>query len=104
MHDPRVPETLEGWSVLHQMFRVRWTDWRGRAPEERQLLAAEATEALVAMQRGAKGASVAVSLLGHKGDLMLIHLRRSFEALQRAEAELASLGLAAFLEPTTSFV
>jgi hypothetical protein len=39
MHDPRVPETLEGWSVLHQMFRVRWdagkalpeADRRGRA-------------------------------------------------------------------------
>ena len=28
MHDPRVPETLEGWSVLHQMFRVRWDAWR----------------------------------------------------------------------------
>ncbi len=27
MHDPRVPETLEGWSVLHQMFRVRWDAW-----------------------------------------------------------------------------
>ena len=27
MHDPRVPETLEGWSLLHQMFRVRWPEW-----------------------------------------------------------------------------
>ena len=27
MHDPRVPETLEGWSLLHQMFRVRWSEW-----------------------------------------------------------------------------
>ena len=104
MHDPRVPETLDGWSVLHQMFRVRWTEWRAQASKERGRLAREATAALAAMQRGADGRSVPVSLLGHKGDLMLIHLRRSFEELQRAEAEVAALGLAAFLEPTTSFV
>src|SRR5215831_4381176 len=104
MHDPRVPETLDGWSVLHQMFRVRWTEWRAEASKERGRVAREATAALAAMQRGADGRSVPVSLLGHKGDLMLIHLRRSFEELQRAEAEVAALGLAAFLEPTTSFV
>jgi hypothetical protein len=25
---PAVPLTLEGYSVLHQMFRFRWTEWR----------------------------------------------------------------------------
>ena len=25
---PAVPLTLEGYSVLHQMFRFRWADWR----------------------------------------------------------------------------
>ena len=104
MHDPRVPETLEGWSVLHQMFRVRWTPWRGQAPEERRRLAAQAAATLAAMQRGEAGRSVAVSLIGHKGDLMLIHLRRGFEELRRAEAEIEALGLAAFLEPTSSFL
>ena len=56
------------------------------------------------MRRGAEGTSVPVTLLGHKGDLMLIHLRRGFEELQAAELAVAGLGLAAFLEPTTSFV
>ena len=104
MHDPRVPETLEGWSVLHQMFRVRWTDWRLRPAELRQRLAAEATEALAGMQRGVEGRTVLVTLLGHKGDLMLVHLRRSFEELQAAQLAIAGLALSSFLEPTTSFV
>jgi len=104
MHDPRVPETLEGWSVLHQMFRVRWTEWRAHPLEERRRHALAAVEKLCAMQRGEAGATVAVSLLGHKGDLMLIHLRRSFEELQQAEHEVAALGLSVFLDPTTSFV
>jgi peroxiredoxin len=104
MHDPRVPETLEGWSVLHQMFRVRWPEWRVRPEELRQRLAHEAMDALVAMGRGEAGTTVPVTLLGHKGDLMLVHLRRSFEELQAAQLAVARLGLSAFLEPTRSFV
>jgi chlorite dismutase len=104
MHDPRVPETLEGWSVLHQLFRIRWTELRRLAPAEQSRLAAEAAGTLAAMRRGSEGTTVPVTLLGHKGDLMLIHLRRSFEGLQAAELEVAELGLATYLEPTTSFV
>jgi peroxiredoxin len=104
MHDPRVPETLEGWSVLHQMFRIRWSEWQARPDAERATSAAEATQALVQMQQGAAGTSVPVSLLGHKGDLLLLHFRRDFDALQAAELEVARLSLASFLEPTTSFV
>ena len=104
MHDPRVPETLEGWSVLHQMFRIRWPEWRVRPEDLRHRLAAEAAEALAGMRRGEAGATVPVTLLGHKGDLMLIHLRRSFEELQAAQVAVARLGLSTFLEPTASFV
>ena len=104
MHDPRVPETLEGWSVLHQMFRIRWPEWRVRPEDERRHVAAEAAEALAAMRRGEAGTTAPVTLLGHKGDLMLVHFRRSFEELQAAQVTVARLGLSAFLEPTTSFV
>ena len=104
MHDPRVPETLEGWSVLHQMFRLRWSEWRALPAPDRGTRAAEAAQALAGMQRGAEGTSFASTLLGHKGDLMLVHLRHSFDELQQAQTAVARLGLAPFLEPTTSFV
>jgi chlorite dismutase len=104
MHDPRVPETLEGWSVLHQMFRIRWTDWRERPEDLRRRLSGEAAEALATMSRGEAGTTVPVTMLGHKGDLMLIHLRRSVEELQAAQMAVSHLGLSAFLDPTTSFV
>jgi peroxiredoxin len=104
MHDPRVPETLEGWSVLHEMFRVRWSDWRSLAAQDRDRRAEEAVRALGAMQQGVGGSTVPVTLLGHKGDLLLIHFRRGFEALQAAQLAVARLGLAPFLEASTSFV
>ena len=104
MHDPRVPETLEGWSVLHQLFRIRWSAWQELPASERATCAAEATQALGLMRREEDGATVPVTMLGHKGDLLLIHFRRGFEALQAAQLAVARLGLARFLEPTTSFV
>jgi chlorite dismutase len=48
--------------------------------------------------------TVPVAILGHKGDLLLIHLRRSFAALQEAQLAVARLALFPLLEPTTSFV
>jgi peroxiredoxin len=104
MHDPRVPETLDGWSVLHQMLRVRWPQWQARPAAERQARAREAVQALESMPRGGEGATAAVALLGHKGDLMLVHFRRDFPALLQAQLALARLALAADLEVTTSYV
>jgi chlorite dismutase len=104
MHDPRVPETLEGWSLLHQMFRVRWPEWRARPEPERRTVAAEAAAVLAGMQRGEAGATAVVALLGHKGDLMLVHFRRDFEELHAAQLAVARLGLTSVLEPTSSYV
>jgi hydrogen peroxide-dependent heme synthase len=104
MHDPRVPETLEGWSVLHQMFRVRWGSLSALGPDARKAAAAEAAQALAGMQKGAEGTTAATTLLGHKGDLMLVHFRRSFEGLQAAQQAVARLVLAEHLEASTSYV
>jgi chlorite dismutase len=104
MHDPRVPETLEGWSLLHQMYRVRWETWQALPAAKRKALAEEAAAALQAMNGEGEGATTASTLLGHKGDLMLVHFRRDFEGLQQAQLSVARLGLSPFLEPTTSYV
>ncbi len=104
MHNPQVPETLEGWSVLHQMFRVRWDAWKALPRERRDTLAAEAVALLQPFEGSAEGPSALVNLIGHKGDLMAIHFRKSFDDLSAIELRLAQTGLADYLEPTTSFV
>ena len=104
MHDPRVPETLEGWWLLHQMLKVDWPAWQALPPAERQQISAEAARQLGGMGGGREGASVPCTLLGHKGDLMLIHFRRTVEELEAAQLSTERLGLAAFLETTTSYV
>ena len=104
MHDPRVPETLEGWSVLHQMFRVRWEAFRALPEADRRARAEAAAAAFPEMARGDEGSTALTTLLGHKGDLMLVHFRRGFEGLQAAQLAVARSPLSPFLEPTTSYV
>ena len=101
---PAVPLTIEGYAVLHQMMRVRWTAWRALGEGERRQIADEAAKLLGQMESRAGGQSALFSLLGHKGDLMLVHFRESFDELNQAELDLGRLRLRDFLEPTTSYL
>jgi hydrogen peroxide-dependent heme synthase len=101
---PAVPLTTEGYSVLHQMMRVRRSAWRALPQAEKSTIAKEASEALSVMERNSSGQSALFSLIGHKGDLMLIHFRESFVDLNQAELNLSNLRLSDFLEPTTSYL
>jgi len=104
---PPVPLTLEGSSVLHQFFRFDWKSWRSCADGERVKIAADAIAALRSLERAAPDAPVRTALfseLGHKGDLILVHFRESFEALNQVELDLAQTALFDYLIPTHSYV
>ena len=102
---PAVPLTVEGASVLHQMMRFRRTGWRALGAAERDGIVAEAVAVLGEWERPADGRHSAMySLLGHKGDLLLVHFRRSFDELARVQLELGRLRLADYLEPASSYL
>ncbi len=101
---PAVPLTTEGYSVLHQMMRFRWTAWRTLPEIARSQIVQEAASALGEMEKNSGGQSALFSLIGHKGDLMLVHFRKSFADLNRAELRLAGLRLSDYLEPTSSYL
>jgi hydrogen peroxide-dependent heme synthase len=101
---PPVPLTIEGYSVLHQMMKIRWSAWRHLPAAERTTIAAEAANVLSAMEANTEGPSALFSLIGHKGDLMFIHFRKSFGELNQAELQLSQLALSDYLEPATSYL
>ena len=101
MHNPLVPESLEGWSVLHLMYRVRWDRLRGVPADDLRRMADEAIKALAVPDAGA---TAAVQMLGHKADLMFICFRRGFEQLAAAQLALSRTELHDHLEPTSSYV
>ena len=48
---PEVPLTTEGYSVLHQMMRFRWTAWRALPEAARSAIAQEAASVLGEMEQ-----------------------------------------------------
>jgi len=101
MHNPLVPESLEGWSVLHLMYRVGWDRLRGASQADLQRLADEAARALAVPDAGS---TAVVQILGHKADLMFICFRQNFEQLAQTQLALSRSELSAYLEATTSYV
>ena len=101
---PEMPLTIEGYSVLHQMMKFRWSAWRQLGQAQKQEIVDEAEAVLNRMEQNSSGQSALFSLLGHKGDLMLVHFRDSFPALNQAELQIARTRLNDFLEPTSSYL
>jgi hydrogen peroxide-dependent heme synthase len=101
---PPTPLTLDGAYLLHQMFRVRWATWRALDAAAQAAVLDQATAVLHGMEDNKQEATGLFAMLGHKGDLMLVHFRKALDALNLAELELAQLNLLDFLEPTTSYL
>ncbi len=101
---PPAPLTLEGFAVLHQMFRVRRRLWRELDASRRERAVAEAAGAFDAMGRREDGETAMFSALGHKGDLIVLHFRRNLDELNEAQLAIAALALGDYLEPATSYL
>src|SRR5258708_36708033 len=100
---PAAPLSLEGYSILHQMFRVRRRVWRSLDVGRRTVLD-DAKTLFDAMARREDGESALFSTLGHKGDLTIVHFRRTLDELNDAELAVARLALGDYLEPTSSYL
>jgi len=99
---PALPLTIEGASVLHQMFRVRWTAWNRLPAGERSEILAEAGKVLAELD--GSGQMALFSVLGHKADLLMLHFRDSIDELNRAELRLSGLRLQEYLRQTSSYL
>jgi chlorite dismutase len=86
------PETLEGWYVLHQIFRARKRKPTATASTALAKSAADALQSKTARTRSrtkaeseAAGWSCFARLIGSTSDLMAIHFRDSLDALGQAQ-------------------
>lgn len=103
-----VPLTIEGSNVLHQLYEFDWAAWRGISASDRERVLEESSELFrglgIAGEKSSPEGSALYSLLGHKGDLMMIHFRNSVEELNRLEMKLAKSGLYDFLKAKFSYL
>jgi len=103
VRDPNVPESLEGWWILHRMFAFDRRGWDAQSEKKRAKIARQATELLEALQADADGDAGVAQLLGHKGDLLLTHYARAYDGLAYAQTLVDKLDLYDFLLPMASY-
>src|SRR5262245_13292436 len=104
MSTVEAPETLEGWYVQHDVYTVNWPQWRAIAPSQRAAIIAASTAWSTTQATPAQGSSAFFSVLGQKGDLLVVHFRPSLEALNSVELSLRQTDLFAYLQPVYSYL
>ncbi|MDZ7849583.1 MAG: heme-binding protein [Halodesulfurarchaeum sp.] len=102
MADP--PPTDEGWFVLHDFRRIDWPAWQETPEAERESAVESAVEYLETTGEGMDGETAVFTIAGHEADLLVIHLRPSLDAVERAERQLDLTPFGRFAESTRSFV
>ena len=101
------PPTDEGWYALHDFRQIDWDAWHDAPERSRKAALAEITdhlEACLAVSDADEGASALYSVLGHKADILLLHLRPTTAHLGALERQFESTVFGSFTERTDSFV
>jgi peroxiredoxin len=104
MRDPEVPESLDGWHILHRMFRFDRRRYDALGEPEQDEVAREFAAALAPLHEAEASDCALAQTLGHKSDLMLTHYGRSFDDLARVQTLVDKLAVADYLTPQSSYV
>ncbi|MEX2177197.1 MAG: chlorite dismutase family protein [Gemmatimonadaceae bacterium] len=99
------PATLEGWYSLCVCARFDGRAWRSASEATRQAARSGAHEALARLSAPASGGwTETVTLVGSTSDVLLLHLRPTFEDIAEVRRLLRGEPLWDFLIPTFSFL
>ena len=104
MRDPNVPESLEGWWILHRMFALDRRAWDALPEKRRGKYASHAKDLIDHLKSGPDGDVGLTQIVGHKGDVMLTHYSRTYEGLAYAQTLVDKLELREFLNAQGSYV
>ncbi|WP_123538043.1 heme-binding protein [Halosimplex salinum] len=101
------PQTEEGWYAFHDLRTVDWEAWRDAPERVRERALEEAVDFLrsaEAVADAAEGDSALYGIVGHKADLMVVHLRPTLADTERLEREFERTEFAQFTEQSYSYV
>ena len=104
---PTVPETLDGWFALHDFRRFDRSAWNRLAKSERTDALSEAAEVLRSFEKVEDtpgGHSISYSVVGHKADLLLLHLRPEVGQLHELERAFDSTVLESYTSRPYSYL
>lgn len=97
------PGTLEGWYALHDFRKIDYAALMQLSAPDREAILEEAVAYLQQADGVAEGSSALYAVIGHKADLMLIHLRPTMDQLAAVERGFNRLRLAAYTTQPYSY-
>ena len=101
------PPTDEGWYALHDFRTIDWDAWRTAPDRERERALEDGISHFrshLDVEDADDGQSALYSILGHKADLLVVHLRPTTADIDAIERRFEQTEFARFTERTTSFV
>lgn len=101
------PGTLEGWYALHDFRRIDWPRWNALSASDRREILQEASgyfRNAELISGHAEGSSALYRIVGHKADLMVLHLRPTLEQLSSLEEDFARTRLASYTTRPYSYL
>lgn len=101
---PEAPQTIEGWYAQHDFRSFCPSAWTGMPSDKRKRLLRRLARRLEFQQASMEGETALYQCVGHKADLMILHLRPSIEELQNAEREINGLPISAVMNRPFSYL
>lgn len=99
------PATIEGWFALHQVLTFDWRRWCSTPPDARAAALGDFVGRWCERSpTDGAGWSALAALVASPGDVMMLHLRPTLDALGEVRARLAAGALATFMTPVQSFL
>ncbi|WP_027414960.1 hydrogen peroxide-dependent heme synthase [Aneurinibacillus terranovensis] len=99
--------TLEGWYALHDFRSIDWASWTSLSEADRK----EAVDELMEFTRqwakteeNKQGSTSMFSIVGHKADIAIIHMRPTLEELDAVETAFNKTFFASFTVQSYSYV
>ncbi|WP_293029789.1 heme-binding protein [Natronococcus sp.] len=107
MERRRPPQTEEGWYVLHDFRSIDWDAWRDAPERHRSSALEEGVDYLSAAEDAVdaeEGESATFAMLGHKADLLVLHLRPTLSDIDALERGFEQTALAEYTERADSYL
>ncbi|MFC7140407.1 heme-binding protein [Halosimplex aquaticum] len=101
------PQTEEGWYALHDLRTVDWEAWQDAPERVRERALGEVVDHLQSAEAVAdaeEGDSALYAVVGHKADLLIVHLRPTLADVERLERRFERTEFSQFTEQTYSYV
>ncbi|WP_254531797.1 heme-binding protein [Natrinema gelatinilyticum] len=107
MERRRPPQTEEGWYVLHDFRSIDWDAWRAAPERQRSQAIDEGIDYLAACEAvddADEGESATFAVLGHKADVLVLHLRPTLSDIDTLERRFEHTALAEFTDRADSYL